>query len=37
MCKYRPGHKWYYFSNMHPGELLVFKGYDSELAPILFT
>jgi hypothetical protein len=31
MCKYRPDHKWYYFSNMHPAELLVFKGYDSEI------
>jgi len=31
MCKYRPDHRWYYFSNMYPHELLVFKGYDSEL------
>jgi hypothetical protein len=30
MCKYRPGHRWYYFSNMTPDEVLVFKGYDSE-------
>ena len=30
MCKYRPDHRWYYFSNMTPDELLVFKGYDSE-------
>ncbi len=32
MCKYRPDHKWYYFSGVHPGELLVFKGYDSEIS-----
>jgi hypothetical protein len=31
MCKYRPGHRWYYFSNMYPEELLIFKGYDSEI------
>jgi hypothetical protein len=31
MCKYRPDHKWFYFANMYPGELLVFKGYDSEI------
>ena len=30
MCKYRPDHRWYYFSNMSPDEVLVFKGYDSE-------
>jgi hypothetical protein len=31
MCKYRPDHRWYYFSNMHRDELLLFKGYDSEI------
>ncbi len=31
ICKYRPDHRWYYFSNMHPHEMLVFKGYDSEI------
>jgi hypothetical protein len=30
MCKYRPDHGWYYFSNMSSDEVLVFKGYDSE-------
>ena len=30
MCRYGPDHKWFYFPNMHPRELLVFKGYDSE-------
>jgi hypothetical protein len=30
MCKYRPDHRWYYFSDMSPDEVLVFKGYDSE-------
>ena len=28
MCRYNPGHRWYYFSNMRPDEVLVFKGYD---------
>jgi len=31
MCKYRLGHRWYYFSNLNPDELLIFKGYDSEI------
>jgi len=31
ICKYRADHRWYYFSNMYPEELLVFKGYDSEI------
>ena len=31
MCKYGPDHKWFYFPDMHPGELLVFKGYDSKI------
>ncbi|MDG2004080.1 MAG: CmcJ/NvfI family oxidoreductase [Novosphingobium sp.] len=29
LCTHEPGHKWYYFSDMKPEELLVFKGYDS--------
>jgi hypothetical protein len=28
MCRYNPGHRWYYFSNMTPEDVLVFKGYD---------
>lgn len=28
MCRHNPGHRWYYFSNMRPDEVLVFKGYD---------
>ena len=28
MCRYNPGPRWYYFSNMRPDEVLVFKGYD---------
>lgn len=28
MCRYDPGHRWCYFSNMAPDEVLVFKGYD---------
>jgi len=31
ICKYRADHRWYYFSSMNPHELLVFKGYDSEI------
>ena len=31
MCKYRADHGWYYFSGLQPDELLVFKGYDSEI------
>ena len=31
MCKYRPGHRWYFFSRLRPDELLIFKGYDSEV------
>ncbi|MHB0773015.1 CmcJ/NvfI family oxidoreductase [Bradyrhizobium sp. 1.29L] len=27
---YNPNHRWYYFPNMMPNELLLFKGYDSE-------
>ena len=28
MCRYSPEHRWCYFSNMRPDEVLVFKGYD---------
>jgi hypothetical protein len=28
MCRYNPGHQWYYFPNMKVDEVLVFKGYD---------
>jgi hypothetical protein len=30
LCTYQPGHRWYYFSDMRPDELLIFKGYDSD-------
>jgi hypothetical protein len=30
LCSFEPGHRWYYFSDMRPDELLVFKGYDSD-------
>jgi len=30
LCSYEPGHRWYYFSDMRPDELLIFKGYDSD-------
>ena len=28
LCRYNPDHRWYYFSDMHRDEILVFKGYD---------
>ena len=30
-CKYNPGHKWWYYPLMTPDELLLFKGFDSDL------
>ena len=32
MCRYSPEHRWNYFSNMRPDEVLVFKGYDFDPA-----
>ena len=32
MCRYSPGHRWCYYSNMTPEEVLVFKGYDFDPA-----
>lgn len=32
LAVYDPDDRWYYFSNMRDDELLVFKGYDSQLA-----
>ena len=29
LCRYNPAHRWYYFSDIRPDELLVFKGYDT--------
>jgi len=31
LCRYREGHRWYYFSNMSSDDLLIFKGYDSNV------
>ena len=28
--KFNQNHKWYYYPNMQPSEILLFKGYDSE-------
>jgi hypothetical protein len=28
-CRFGPGHRWWYVSNMGPRDLLVFVGYDS--------
>jgi len=30
LYRYNPAHRWFYFSNMHPGEALVFKAFDSD-------
>lgn len=30
LCCHEPKHRWYYFSDMRPDELLIFKGYDSD-------
>ncbi|WMY11044.1 CmcJ/NvfI family oxidoreductase [Paraburkholderia phenoliruptrix] len=29
-ARYNPAQRWYYFSQMQPNELILFKGYDSE-------
>ena len=28
VCRHSPDHRWHYFSNMRPDEVLVFKGHD---------
>ncbi len=28
MCRYSPGHRWLYYRDLAPGEVIVFKGYD---------
>lgn len=30
LIRFNPGHRWYYFPNMHRDELLVFKAFDSD-------
>jgi hypothetical protein len=30
LCRVDPAHKWYYFPDLHPHELLVSKGYDTD-------
>jgi hypothetical protein len=32
LCAFEASHRWYYFSDMQPDELLIFKGYDSAFA-----
>ena len=32
LCRYNPAQRWYYFPNMTRDELLVWKGFDSDLA-----
>jgi hypothetical protein len=29
LCLYEPQHRWYYFNDMQPDEVLIFKGFDS--------
>jgi hypothetical protein len=29
ICRYRPGHQWYYLSDMTPDDVILFKGFDS--------
>jgi hypothetical protein len=29
LVTFNPAHRWYYFPNMHPGEVLLFKTFDS--------
>lgn len=29
LVTYNPAHRWYFFPNMHPGEVLLFKTFDS--------
>lgn len=31
MSRYNPDHRWYYLSDMEPDDVLLFKGFDSEL------
>lgn len=31
LCRPGPEHRWYYLSNMEPDDLLIFKGFDSDL------
>ena len=32
LCRYDPDHRWYYFPDLTPDELIVFKAYDSDHA-----
>lgn len=31
MCRYRDTHRWYYTPDMEPDDLILFKGYDSDM------
>ncbi|MCU1785202.1 hypothetical protein NTD80_20875 [Pseudomonas sp. 13B_2.1_Bac1] len=31
LCLSNPGHRWYYLSDMAPEDLLIFKGFDSDI------
>ena len=31
---FEPGHQWYYYPAMNPGEVLLWKGYDSAETPL---
>ncbi len=30
-CRFSPRHQWYYFPNMTPDEVMIFKGFDSDI------
>lgn len=32
--QHNPAHRWYYFSDMLPGEVLIFSAYDPEAGPV---
>jgi hypothetical protein len=34
LIRHNPAHRWYWFSDMHPGEALVFKAFDSDRSRI---
>ena len=34
LYRHNPAHRWYYFPDMHPGEALVFKAFDSDRARV---
>jgi hypothetical protein len=35
MCRYRDSHRWYYMSDMEPDDLILFKGFDSDVPDVM--